>query len=301
MLLQIWGIIMSLLTASMFAYLLSILLFDDRIARRAILRAGHVLMTEKELERFNDGKATQYAIGLIDKVKGQFNLENLVLTEMRNMLTLMGKNRSAERELARYIVTGFCFATPMLLVPLVTEFIGYIVIYPIFVGVIIFQQYRELKKDYNKWQMELVRDLPDLIDKLRISFASGRDYISAFIQVRDNSGTKMSVMIDKLISDLQCMRATQALDLFAEAFQMPIVNKFVSAIKISIKYGYESAENYFQTIESDITEIRCVVIEELTKARPEKIYQLYLIIFALSAGALSIKAWELFSELGTIL
>ncbi|HHY05581.1 MAG TPA: hypothetical protein GX532_01165 [Clostridia bacterium] len=301
MLVQIWGLVMPLILASLVAFLLAKQLFVERATRRAILRAGEVLLTEKELEILQEDKLTQYVLELIEGIKGKVNLENLILAEMCNMLTLMGRKRSAERELAGYIVSGLCFALPMLLVPLVTEFMGYIVIYPIFVGVIIMQRYRELKKDYWKWQTELVRDLPDLIDKLRISFASGRDYIAAFMQVRDNSGMKMRGMIDKLISDLQCMRATQALDLFAQAFQMPLVNRFVSAVKIAIKYGYEAAENYFQTIESDITEIRCVVIEELTKSKPEKIYQLYLLIFALAVSALSVKAWELFSQLSTIL
>lgn len=298
---QIWGVMMPLIVAWGVTFLLAQKLFIDRGTRRAILRAGEVLLNEQELAIFQENKLTRILLELIEKIKRNINLENLLLREIRQMLTLMGQKRSAEKELAGYLMRGLSLALPMLLVPLLTGFVGYFVLYPLFVGIIMLQCYRELKKDYRQWQAELVRDLPDLIDKLRISFVSGRDYIAAFIQVRENSGMKMRGMIDRLISDLQCMRAAQALDLFAEAFQMPIVNRFASAVKIAIKYGYGAAENYFQTIENDITEIRCAVIGELTKSKPEKIYQLYLLIFALAVGALSIKAWELFSQLSTIL
>ena len=148
---------------------------------------------------------------------------------------------------------------------------------------------------------EIIKDLPDLIDKLRISFASGRDYISAFIQARENSGPKMRSIIDKLINDLQCMRPHQALDVFADSFKMPIVNKFASAVKISIEYGYQQAENYFKIIENDIVEVRRAAIEELTRAKPEKVKELYIIIVGLAAGALLLKAWEIFSQINEII
>ena len=85
------------------------------------------------------------------------------------------------------------------------------------------------------------------------------------------------------------MRPTQALDIFADSFKMPVVTKFTSAVKIALEYGYESAESYFQTIEQDIMEVRRVAIEELTKSKPEKAYQLYMILMALAVGEMCIR------------
>jgi len=111
----------------------------------------------------------------------------------------------------------------------------------------------------------------------------------------------MRVMIDKLINDLQCMRPTQALDIFADSFKMPAVTKFTSAVKIAIEYGYDSAENYFQTIETDIMEVRKVAIAELTKSKPEKVYQLYLVLLSLAVCSLLLKGWEIFSQVNRII
>jgi Flp pilus assembly protein TadB len=293
--------IISLVISLLFTFLVSFLLGDKQTARQAIVRAGVVLLTEKELALAREDRLTRYVWELIELSKKRVNLEGWVLGSMRKMLHLMGREKSAEKELSTYFVKALVLALPILIVPLITGFLGYVLLYPFFVGLLIVQFYRQLKKEYQQWQAQLIRDLPDLIDKLRISFASGRDYIAAFIQIRDHSGMKMRGLIDKLISDLQYLPPAKALDLFAAAFQMPVVDRFVSAVKIAIKYGYQAADNYFQTIENDITEIRCVVIEELTKSKPEKIYQLYVLIFALVISALALKAWELFSQLGTIL
>ena len=141
-------------------------------------------------------------------------------------------------------------------------------LYPVGVVFAVYSQYQSLKKEYQLWQREVIKDLPGLIDKLRISFASGKDFRQAFREARDNSGPKMAAIIDKLNNDLQYMRPAQALDLFANSFKMPAVNKFASAVKISIEYGYQQAESYFNNIEADITEVRRVAIEEITRSKP---------------------------------
>jgi hypothetical protein len=97
------------------------------------------------------------------------------------------------------------------------------------------------------------------------------------------------------------MRPAPALDLFAQSFKMPVVTKFASAVKIAVEYGYEAAENYFRIIETDITEVRRVAIEELTRSKPEKVYQLYLVLFSLAVGSLALKGWEIFSRINQIM
>lgn len=297
----VWSFIFPLTVAAGVASTVKLLLFPRKSTLKAMLRVKEVVLSEWELERSREPKIVQLIIDFLPKLQEVFDLEQLFLRDLRNMNSLMGIKTRPERDLARFLAQGLIGALPILVVPFLTEFYGYIALYPLAVGFLIIQSYRKHKTEYEKWQRKIIRDLPDLIDKLRISFASGRDYLSTFIQARDTSGPKMRGMIDKLINDLQCMRPTQALDLFAESFKMPIVTKFTSAVKIALEYGYESAESYFQNIEQDITEVRRVAIEELTKSKPEKAYQLYMILLALAVGALSLKGWEIFSQIAKIL
>lgn len=301
MLTMIWSLLMPLILAGIGSFYLIKRIFTDKHTKNAILRAQEILMSEREIEKTKENQATILILDLIFKVQKVLDLDSLLFNDLSNMLDLMGIKTRPEIELAKYIVKGFIGALPVLAVPVLTGFTGYFVLYPIFVIVITYQQYLGLKKKYKQWQIEMTKDIPELIDKLRISFASGRDYISAFNQAKENSGERMKNIIDKLINDFQFMRHTQALDLFAQSFKMPVVTKFSSAVKIAIEHGYEAAENYFRIIESDITEIRHVAIEELTKSKPEKVYQLYLILLFLAIGSLAIKGWEIFSQVNKII
>jgi len=298
---HLWSIFFPLLLALGGAYWVRIQLFPEKKMVRAVLRAREVILPECELEKARENLITQLMMRLMSQVQAVFDLEQLVLQDIRRINGLMGKKSRPERELAVIIIHGLLGGLPVLAVPFLTGFPGYFAIYPLAAGIVILQKYRQFQAKYEQWQKEIIRDLPGLIDKLRISFASGRDYASAFIQARDSSGPQMRIIIDKLINDLQCMRPTQALDIFAESFQMAAVTKFTSAVKISIEYGYESAENYFQTIENDIMEVRKAAIEELTKAKPEKVYQLYLVLLGLATGSLVLKGWEIFSQVNEII
>lgn len=297
----IWSYFFPLVIAIGGAGLLKLLLFPRKSTLKAMLRVREVILSEWELERSREPKLVQLIIDWLPRLQEVLDIEQLFLRDLRNMNSLMGIKTRPERELARFFAQGIVGGLPILIVPFITEFYGYLALYPVAVIFLIMHGYRKHKADYEKWQREIIRDLPDLIDKLRISFASGRDYLSAFIQARDTSGPKMRAMIDKLINDLQCMRPTQALDIFADSFKMPAVTKFTSAVKIALEYGYESAESYFQTIEQDIMEVRRVAIEELTKSKPEKAYQLYMILMALAVGSLILKGWEIFSQVAKIL
>lgn len=300
-LINIWSFLMPLILATWGSIWLSKKLFADKEVSMAIQRAGEVILSESELQKNRENPAVRTTMTLLNKVSVVVDLNTLILNNMRNMYNLMGQKKRAERELALFIVYGFAGALPLFLVPLITDFWGYVIIYPIAAGILTYQQYLNLQKEYRKWQREIIKDLPELIDKLRISFASGRDYISTFAQARENSGPKMRAIIDKLINDLQCMRPSQALDLFADSFRMPVVNKFASAVKIAIEYGYAQAENYFKIIENDIIEVRKAAIEELTRSKPEKVKELYIIIITLAVGTLLLKGWEIFTQFNEII
>lgn len=301
MLTVFWSFIMPLSLAITAAVWVHKKLFVNKKTIAAIYKAREVIMTESEAEKFKENNTTRLIMNFISRIQKILDLDSLIIRDMRNMFTLMGVKKRPEKELANYVIYGVVGGLPILIVPFITGFWGYIVAYPAVVGIIIYQQYSKLKMEYRAWQTEITKDIPELIDKLRISFASGRDHISAFVQAKENSGYRMRIIIDQLINDFQSMRPAQALDLFSAAFKMPVINKFASAVKIAIEHGPESAENYFKIIETDVIEVRRVAIEELTKSKPEKVYQLYIMLITMAIGALGIKAWEIFSQVSKII
>jgi len=158
-----------------------------------------------------------------------------------------------------------------------------------------------VKRRFRQWQNDIVRDIPELIDKMRISLASGKDYISALRTVRENSGPRLSAILDKLINDMQIMKPSLALDEFAAAFGMPVMIKFVAAVKVGIETGYEQSENYFIHIEQDIRDLRKLALEELTRSKPEKTVLLKVIMVFHAIAAFGLTTMKLFSEINRII
>lgn len=301
MLVNLWSFILPIILAIMAAYILSQFLFTDKETKKRILKAQLAVMSDRELERIKEDKPTQMIVALLPKIQNMINLDHIILNDIRSMLNLMGIKRRPEIVLASYIAYGMIVALPVFLLPPITGFWGYLALYPIAVIFLTYQKYRELQKKYKKWQLEMTKDLPPLIDKLRTSFASGRDYVSAFRQAADNSGPLMKTVLEKLLNDFNSMGHEQALNLFADSFKMPIVNKFCSAVKMYINYGAEAAENYFAVIETNIIELKKVALQELTRSKPEKVFQLYLIMFALAMASIGLTGWAIFSQLNNVL
>lgn len=301
MLFTAWSFIMPFFTAALTAILVAKYFFMERHMIKAIMRANEAVMSEKELELARESKGIRLIAALINRLDRVISMKTLVLDNVNTMLHMMGRKKQAEKELAVYILNGMLGALPLVLTSALTGVWVYMALYPLGVFLITYRQYNNLRNKFKKWQIELVKDLPELIDKLRISFAGGRDHISALIQANESSGPRMRIVVDQLINDLQYMRYNQAFDQFSNSLKIPAAAKFTAAMKISVEYGYEQAENYFRIIENDITELRRTAIEELTKSKPEKVYQLYLMVIALAIAALAIKGWEIFTAVNKIM
>lgn len=301
MLIIAWSFFMPFFISAVTAVLVAKYLFADRHVIKALMKAKEAIMTEKEREYARESKSVRFIAALINKMDRAVSVKPPILDNINSMLKMMGEKKQAERELTLYIFKGLLGALPLIIVAVLTRVEGYLALYPLGVFLLTYRQYLDLKKKFRNWQIELVKDLPQLIDKLRISFAGGRDYMSAIIQANESSGPRMKVIVEQLVNDLQYMRYNQAFDHFSNSLKIPAATKFAAAMKISVEYGYEQAENYFRIIETDITEVRRTAIEELTKSKPEKVYQLYLLIMALAAAALAVKGWEIFTIVNKIM
>ncbi len=297
----IWSYLLPVLVFLFTAGVLTRVSAGDRTVRRAILRAGEIVLSERELQRKRDGRIITWITDFLSGLERFTDIERLLGYDLKKMLSLMGEKKRPERIYADHILTALLAAAVLLGIPMLTGFAGYLLLYPIGVGLIIIGQAQKVKRRFRRWQNDIIRDIPELIDKMRISLASGKDYISALRTVRENSGPRLSAMLDKLINDMQIMKPSQALDEFAAAFDMPVMIKFVAAVKVGIETGYEQSENYFTHIEQDIRELRKLALEELTRNKPEKIVILKAVMVFHAIAAFGLTALKLFSEINRII
>lgn len=296
-----WTWLMPIGGAFIMTYVMSDIFFPNRPAEKAFgLHDRYGYYSDRRNHYLS--RTLEYSItkGII-AAKNVFDVEQICFHEMSKILHFLGIKRRPDELIGVYISKSLLLSLPVLILPIITGWTGYLFLYLIMTIIITYRQYNNLLNEYRKKRIALKKDIPHIIDKLRISFASGKDHIAAFHQIKESTGKETQLIIESLLNDFQYMLPQQALDNFSTAFKMPVVNKFCSAMRIALENGYEAAENYFQIIEKDVYEVRQIAIEELTKSKPEKVQLLYIIMLNMASGALLLKGWEIFSQISNII
>lgn len=260
-------------------------------------------MTEKEFSRrkLRDSRGLQRIVGGLNQRLDFFASEGPLGFSINRMLQMMGSSMTREDIFSQGLLQGLGGAIPLLSVPVLTEQWGWIVLYPVFSSAILYRSIHRIRLDFMVWQQQLVRDIPEVIDHLRISLAAGRNYLSALSQAGGSSGPAMNRALEQLIHDIHTLGSAEALRLFSASFDLPIMSKLAAAIRLAIESGHEAAESYFLNIEDEILMLRQEAAEALTKAKPEKVYQLYILLFGLALAALGLKCFEIFNLVSKLL
>ena len=151
----IWSFLLSLIVAALCSIGFCKRLFADKEVIKAIKQAGQVILPERDIEKARENAVVRTTMNALARADVVFDLNALILNDMRNMYNLMGLKKRPERELALFIVYGLAGALPILLVPVITGFMGYTVMYPAVAGILVYQKYLTLQKAYRKWQRKL--------------------------------------------------------------------------------------------------------------------------------------------------
>ena len=266
--------------------------------RQANLAAMSDTAWAKKQER--DSRGLRRVMGIMDRGTALIHLEEGFWENLDRRLGLMGEKDTGRERLAKAMLRSVFYAMPALALPLLLGGWWKLVFYPVAVAVLSQQEYLGLERAYARWQKELVRDIPQVMDRLRICFAGGRDYLSALRQARDCGGPAMHQALSRLLEDIQSQGSSAAFRLFSLSFDLPSVQKLASALMLAVESGYGAAETYFNSIEGELVALRQEAAEALIQAKPEKIYRLYALMFALSVGALGLKGWEILQQVGKL-
>ena len=247
-----------------------------------------------------DSRGLSRAVRIMDKGAGFIRVKQSWWERLERRLSLMGEKTNAKEMVTLLLLRSLTASLPALVFPFVLEGWQYISAYPIAVAFFFRRELRELERRYSKWQNDLAKDIPAVMDRMRICFAGGRDYMSALQRAQASGGPAMRGALGQLIHDIHSIGSAGAFRLFAVSFDLPAIQKLASAMTIAVESGYGAAEAYFNSIEGELAALRQESAESLVRSKPEKIYQLYIILFGLAVAALILKAYEILNQVGRL-
>jgi Flp pilus assembly protein TadB len=283
------------------SYLLHSILPNFKRQKKYTTTATQILKSELELKQGSKGALTQLiAQKVVPTIERKVRIDTLFGRHFRKMYKLLDREESFEEMVGNKLTVSFVGVIPFFALPLVTKESLYFIGIPVWFIISFVLQMQGIKHQYKKRQMEISKDLPQLIDKMMIALEAGKPFIITFHQVQKSSGPRMEKMLKKLISNMQVMKATDAIDLFARETNIPVMYQFAVACKIGIENGYEESQNYFHLIKNEMKELRKTALEELTKSKPEKVNFLYGILVLHALLAVLIAFFEIFKQVNQI-
>jgi hypothetical protein len=247
-----------------------------------------------------DSRGLSRAVRVVGRGARMMHVEQPYWDRLDRRLSLMGEKTGAQELVTILLLRSMLVSLPILAAPLLLDGWWASAFYPLAAAVVFRQELKEWEGKYERWQKALVRDIPQVMDRLRICFAGGRDYLSALRQAQASGGQAMGQALGQLILDIQSIGSSGAFRLFSVSFDMPAIHKLASAMMLAVESGYGAAEAYFNSIEEELAILRQEAAESLIRARPEKVYRLYALLFGLAVAALLLKGWEILQQVGLL-
>ncbi|MNW32164.1 hypothetical protein D3C74_91000 [compost metagenome] len=202
--------------------------------------------------------------------------------------------------LANIILKSFIMVPPVLLLGFVTHnTLAYILI-PVSIIVLFYTYLRGINKLYKNRQNQLINDLPNLISKMILALETGKSFVEIFTQVADQSSELLADMLKRLIANMQIMDRKEALQIFANEVNIPVIYDFISVVNVGMDKGYKEAIPDFNSIKNNLRSLRKLSLIEQTKGNPEKMNLFYVLLCAHVVIFLFIASIKMFSMLNSI-
>lgn len=240
-------------------------------------RSQLFVLSEAKLKRKNTFFLMNVLIDVLPKVFSVVDLSNIKLgnISVRNALVMMGNEMQFEEVMADVILKSLVGSLVVIVFPIVSGYWVTLLLIPVaFVGYM-FMQNQSIINDFRNWQGEIKKDLPGLIDNMQIALKSGRPLLQTLYGVKTHmTNPRLLSMLDVLILNMQTMKPVVAINLFAEATGLPVMNTFATAVKTAMEHGYDKAENEFNSIKDSIRDLRRTGIGLLVKSKPGELRKL---------------------------
>ncbi|HOB82621.1 MAG TPA: hypothetical protein PKK19_07255 [Peptococcaceae bacterium] len=290
-----WQTLLTLLVFGLTFALGNSLLPQARRDMYLAVRAENFLLSDYELKRRKEGWLANQLAVLLPRLERIMDLSGYGVN-LKRMLAMMGNTKGLELVLAEQITKAGLFAGCMLVVPFLTGSKVYFLLVPVAFIVLMLIQNREIYRKYKKWQNEIIKDIPLLIDKIQISMEAGKPLLHALQQVYKSASPRLRIMLERLLLDMQIMKQTEAIDKFARATGIPEMIIFAAAVKIAIENGYEKSKSNFEILKQDIRRLRIISLNELTRNKPQNLRKLQILMAINAALAMVYTFYMIFTE-----
>jgi len=291
----LWQTLLTLLVFGLTFALGNSLLPQARRDMYLAVRAENFLLSDYELKRRKEGWLANQLAVLLPRLERIMDLSGYGVN-LKRMLAMMGNTKGLELVLAEQITKAGLFAGCMLVVPFLTGSKVYFLLVPVAFIVLMLIQNREIYRKYKKWQNEIIKDIPLLIDKIQISMEAGKPLLHALQQVYKSASPRLRIMLERLLLDMQIMKQTEAIDKFARATGIPEMIIFAAAVKIAIENGYEKSKSNFEILKQDIRRLRIISLNELTRNKPQNLRKLQILMAINAALAMVYTFYMIFTE-----
>jgi len=284
------------------SYALTLLLPSFSKEKRYAQLALVVTKSDSELKRLRQGKITNYFAFRLYPIANKFiKVDRLVGKKLRHMYSMLGKDETFEEMLAIKLVKSTIAALPILVLPILTKESLFFFLLPIMILVLYVKDISDIKREFELMQLELSKDLPQLIDKMMIALETGKPFITVFKSLEQTSSSqRMKTLLKRLNGNMLNMEPTRAIELFAKDTTIPVMVQFASAVKIGINSGYEEAKVYFDDLIDEILNLRRTALEQLTKSKPGKMKLLYMLLTVHALAAVVLVFYEMMKSAGSI-
>ncbi|MCY9542849.1 hypothetical protein M5X17_20480 [Paenibacillus alvei] len=260
--------------------------------------------SDNELRRMNQSPAVRYfSERILPKIDRKWEIDNIFGHKLRDRFNSLGREETYLEFLGKClflsIVTGFLiFTLGMFLKMPILYFMV-----PVILILALIAQFKDLETQFKKRQLTLIRDLPNLIGKIVTSLESGKPVMNIFKQVADQSkysNPLLATLLKKLIANSEKMPMREALQVFANDVQLPVIYDFISVVHIAMEKGYKEAIPDFEAIKSDIQQLSRESMIVRTAGNPEKMNFFYALLVIFVLVFLILMSGKLFGAMNQI-
>ncbi|SGI77890.1 Flp pilus assembly protein TadB [Mycobacterium tuberculosis] len=212
-------------------------------------------------------------------IKGKF-IDLVISKKYRQKFNALELGYTYERYLAKTILLSLLVIPLLPLLVVVTEEPLFYLGIPLLGGVFFMLGLREIEVKYRKRQRLLVRDLPNLIDKMISGLEVGTPLVEVFRVVSLQSSPLLSKYLKEMITNSNRMSISAALSIFASRINIPVIYDFVRTAQIINDKGFYEAKSELVRIKERLRGLRKQSLQELTSRNPEKMNLYYILVIA---------------------
>ncbi|MEK4108635.1 hypothetical protein NST28_31655 [Paenibacillus sp. FSL R10-2791] len=254
-------------------------------------------MDEKEIRRMEQNS---FLVLFSDRIEKWKWLDQIFGEATRAKYMTLNKKDSYPYFISKTILKSLLFVPIMVLLPVVTHMPILYTLVPLSVGLLIWNDINDISKQHKKRQNLLIRDLPNLISKMINALEVGKPLKGIFEAASNQGSELLGQMLKRLIANSDRMLMKDALKIFAEDIDLPVMYDFVSVVNVILEKGFHEGEDDLNSIKNDLRDLRRLSLIELTKGNPEKMNLFYGILIFHDMIFMGLMAFKLFAGLAAL-